>query len=465
MRNFKTFPILLLIALFLVAGSQIVSAQYQLAQDAYAIFEKSCLGCHGTGGPAAAILLIEDHNVLIEKGAVVPEDPDASALYKRLLAEGGALMPLGGPPLPDAEIETVKNWILAGASDWAELPPPNVAHALALSRINVGDTFTIDINAETEFDLAKWQLDIMFDAAELEAIDVSEGNFLKRDSGTTTFQEGSIDNAAGNITGISAERQGDQGASGAGTLLQVGFTAKSSGETTLTLQNLQFDAITGENVSVEAHEITLTVEEQVVAGDVNGDGHVNIFDLVFVAQQFGKSVPADSPADVNSDGVVNILDLVRVAQEFSGSPAAPTIGIESVDTALIEAWIAQARLEDDGSLAFKQGIANLQHLLASLMPEKTALHRNYPNPFNPETWIPYQLATPAEVALTIYDMNGQIVRHLAVGHQAAGMYQSRSRAIYWDGRNQFGESVASGLYFYTLTAGEFSGTRRMVILK
>ena len=222
-------------------------------------------------------------------------------------------MPLGGPPLPDAEIETVKNWILAGASDWAELPPPNVAHALSLSRINVGDTFTIDINAETEFDLAKWQLDIMFDAAELEAIDVSEGNFLKMDSGTTTFQEGSIDNAAGNITGISAERQDDQGASGAGTLLQVGFTAKSSGETTLTLQNLQFDAITGENVSVEAHEITLTVEEQVVAGDVNGDGQVNIFDLVFVAQQFGKSVPADSPADVNSDGVVNILDLVRVA--------------------------------------------------------------------------------------------------------------------------------------------------------
>ena len=132
---------------------------------------------------------------------------------------------------------------------------------------------------------------------------------------------------------------------------------------------------------------------------------------------------------------------------------------------MIEAWIAQARLEDDGSLAFKQGIANLQHLLASLIPEETALHRNYPNPFNPETWIPYQLATPAEVALAIYDMNGQMVRSLAVGHQAAGMYQSRSRAIYWDGRNQFGEFVASGLYFYTLTAGEFSATRRMVILK
>ena len=90
---------------------------------------------------------------------------------------------------------------------------------------------------------------------------------------------------------------------------------------------------------------------------------------------------------------------------------------------------------------------------------------NYPNPFNPETWIPYQLAEPAEVALTVYDMNGEIVRHIALGYQAAGMYQSRSRAAYWDGRNQLGEPLASGLYFYTLTAGEFTATRRMLILK
>ena len=313
--------------------------------------------------------------------------------------------------------------------------------------------------------LAKWYLDIAFDSAALEAIDVSEGDFLKMGGVTTIFQGGTIDNAVGNITELSAERDGDQGVSGTGTLLQVEFKAKSSGETTLTLQNLQFDAIAGGNVSVESHEITLTVEEQLIAGDVNGDGKVNVLDLVLVAQQFGKDVPANSPADVTGDGVVNILDLVRVAQEFAGSPAAPAVRIESIDTALIETWIAQARLEDDDSLAFKQGIENLQALLASLIPKETALLRNYPNPFNPETWIPYQLAAPAEVALTIYDMDGQMVRRLAVGHQAAGMYQSRSRAIYWDGRNQFGESVASGLYFYTLTAGDFTATRRMVILK
>ena len=94
MTNVKTFQILLFIALLLVVSSQTVSAQ--IAQEALAIFEKSCFSCHGSGAPFAAILLIEDHSALIEKGSVVPRDPDASTLYKRLLAEGGALMPLGG---------------------------------------------------------------------------------------------------------------------------------------------------------------------------------------------------------------------------------------------------------------------------------------------------------------------------------------------------------------------------------
>ena len=95
----------------------------------------------------------------------------------------------------------------------------------------------------------------------------------------------------------------------------------------------------------------------------------------------------------------------------------------------------------------------------------TILLPNYPNPFNPETWIPYQLAKPADVKLTIYDINGRIVRDLDLGHQRAGIYQSRARAAHWDGRNAQGEPVASGLYFYTLKAGEFSATRKMLIRK
>ena len=107
----------------------------------------------------------------------------------------------------------------------------------------------------------------------------------------------------------------------------------------------------------------------------------------------------------------------------------------------------------------------LPALILQEIPAETELLRNYPNPFNPETWIPYRLAQDAFVVLTIYDGNGRVVRTLEVGHQTAAVYESRSKAVYWDGRNEVGERVASGLYFYTLAAGDFSATRKTVILK
>ena len=99
------------------------------------------------------------------------------------------------------------------------------------------------------------------------------------------------------------------------------------------------------------------------------------------------------------------------------------------------------------------------------IPKETSLLPNYPNPFNPETWIPYQLAVPADVRIAIYAVDGQLVRTLDLGHQPVGVYKSQSRAAYWDGRNSLGEPVASGVYFYTLTAGEFTATRKMLIRK
>ena len=98
-------------------------------------------------------------------------------------------------------------------------------------------------------------------------------------------------------------------------------------------------------------------------------------------------------------------------------------------------------------------------------PETTVLLVNYPNPFNPETWIPYQLSAPAAVTVNIYDMKGALIRRLTIGPQAAGYYTDRNRAAYWDGRNSIGEPVASGVYFYTLTAGEFTATRKLLIRK
>ena len=221
-------------------------------------------------------------------------------------------------------------------------------------------------------------------------------------------------------------------------------------------------------VAVEAPApITEDVETpQHIAEDVNEDGVVDVQDLVSVAQQYGQT--GTTTADVNDDGVVNIDDLILVAAVLDADAAAPSLHpatLEPLTVLDVKFWLSQARQRDFTDPSVQRGILFLEQLLASLIPKETALLANYPNPFNPETWIPYQLAKPADVTLTIYAVNGQVVRRLALGHQAAGIYQSKSRAAYWDGRNAIGEPVASGVYFYTFTAGDFTATRKMLIRK
>ena len=203
--------------------------------------------------------------------------------------------------------------------------------------------------------------------------------------------------------------------------------------------------------------------------DVNGDGQVDTKDLLLVSNYIGQTGAINPRVDVNGDGIVTIADLVQVAQYLGQSTYSSAPNRVVVPAGLtyktVQSWIDSARAADDGSLAFRQGITNLELLLTLIIPEETALLHNYPNPFNPETWIPYHLSGSAYVSLTIYAIDGKVVRHLDLGHQAAGYYQSKSRAAYWDGRNNVGERVASGLYFYTLTAGEFSATRKMLIIK
>ena len=162
-----------------------------------------------------------------------------------------------------------------------------IGYVFSESSIHIGDTFNIDIRAENVIDLAGWQFDISFDRTALEAIDVSEGSFLKTDGRSTFFQGGRIDNASGKITGLSAARLGDRGASGSGSLLQVEFKAKSTGETRLALQNSEFGSIIGDIISAGPTEIYFTVEGRLATGDVNRDGRVSILDLILVARQLG----------------------------------------------------------------------------------------------------------------------------------------------------------------------------------
>ena len=206
--------------------------------------------------------------------------------------------------------------------------------------------------------------------------------------------------------------------------------------------------------------------------DVTGNGVVNINDLVEVAKNYGKTVAggANAKADVNNDGRVDITDITLVARRINSGFAAPSVaqGIPNlpITAAMVEAWIEDAK--QNGVDA--DGIAVLEQLLAALVqpetvPLETALLANYPNPFNPETWIPYQLAKPAEVTVSIHTADGKLVQTLALGQLPAGVYQDKDRAVYWDGKNEQGESVASGVYFYTLKAGEFAATKKMLIRK
>ncbi len=112
-----------------------------------------------------------------------------------------------------------------------------------------------------------------------------------------------------------------------------------------------------------------------------------------------------------------------------------------------------------------RAIVRLDAVLGQVIPEHTVLAQNYPNPFNPETWIPYQLAEPGDVMIRISDTTGRLIRRLDLGHKQAGVYLQPAQAAYWDGTNDVGEPVASGTYFYTIQLGDFTSTRKMVILK
>ena len=232
----------------------------------------------------------------------------------------------------------------------------------------------------------------------------------------------------------------------------------------------------GSNSCDWAHwaDLLITAEESEPKGDVNQDGIVSVLDMIFVAQSFGQKPPSNPRADVNKDGQVDILDLVFIAEHFSQDAAAPSqlALIESIPSSAKEVIAAQRALSEleampDKSQGVQLAIELLRHYLsvANQRVEETKLLPNYPNPFNPETWIPYQLSEGSTVTVKIYDVGGGLVRTIDVGHKSVGYYLTREKAVYWDGRNENGERISSGVYFYTLITDDYTETRRMVIVK
>ena len=182
-----------------------------------------------------------------------------------------------------------------------------------------------------------------------------------------------------------------------------------------------------------------------------------------------RVIPGKGPNEIGLAGGDNMGSAVALDGQFGRNFNFAAIGVQ---------WDAQEGGGDAGSVyIFDTEDGEGINLPLSVEPrgdlaltmfgdiKRTALLQNFPNPFNPETWIPYTLADDSEVNVRIYDVEGKLVRNLDIGYQRAGRYISRQNAVYWDGRDQLGESVSSGVYFYTLKAAGFSDTRRMVILK
>ena len=360
--------------------------------------------------------------------------------------------------------------------------PSNTAVALSPTNIEspvIGEQLTLSLNVTAGQSVSGYQATVQYDPTALRFVQSDKGNYLP----TTTYNINPDPHSVSTFCKNAIDHPNTDPQTCSVTIAATTFEEESSDDGTLA--TITFEVITVKASTISLTDVILTnstsntTRPRITAStditvpvfmreDVNQDGAVNILDLTFIAANFGKI--GKHAADVNADGVVNIVDLTLVAMAIgSADTAAPAISSLHPDVlpsrATVAAWLKEARQLNLPDPNLQRGIRFLEILLQTLTPNETALLSNYPNPFNPETWIPYHLAKDAEVTVSIYTPNGTLVRTLTLGHQPAGIYQHRSRAAHWDGKNKFGEKVATGVYFYTLTTDDYTATRKMLILK
>jgi len=330
----------------------------------------------------------------------------------------------------------------------------------------IGDQLTLKVDITSGENVTGFQAKVIFDATALRYVNSYNGDYLPNNS---FFVDPVIE---GNVVTLGATSLADS-SSGDGTLATLTFEFIAIKESTLSLPEAAIVDSEGKRLPFFFKDISVIVGVPRLREDVNLDGVVDILDLTLVAASFGKTTDKqqqveNTSGDVNEDGVIDIVDLVLVAGALGDKAAAPTAYPQAsamFTAADVQQWLSQAQQRNLTNPTSQRGILFLEQLLAALTPKKTSLLPNYPNPFNPETWIPYQLAEPEDVTVTIYAIDGTVVRTLSLGHQPVGIYQDKSRAAHWDGKNALGESVASGVYFYKLEAGDFTATRKMLIRK
>ena len=379
----------------------------------------------------------------------------------------------------------VRTGSFSGVSDWSEVrdfraPSCAVRIVPSARRIDLGEEFAIDIFVESVIDLRGFEFDLQWTNPDvLTFVTVTKFRTIFGESGIGHQPTEPPDQINGIYKDVSAAKTGASGITGSGIMLGASFRAKAVGSSKIKLQNLILVDSNGEQIGCEIHELKVIVEDPVRPWDVNADGVVNIFDLSIVVRSIGQPISTDLDIypDVNGDGVIDLNDTMLVSAHFGESyqidetRAAPQAAGESphlIPPSIrkqLESIYREFLLMPNNSPELIRARQVLQHLLFPSVPAHNQLLQNYPNPFNPETWIPFHLASAGQVTIGIYDATGTLIRQLNLGYLMPGRYLTRGDAAYWDGQNVYGEPVASGIYFYTLSTPSFHATRKMIISK
>jgi hypothetical protein len=241
----------------------------------------------------------------------------------------------------------------------------------------------------------------------------------------------------------------------------AGLTAPDMGAAGVSRQRITVTL--AEVYGAAGESVTVPLKVDSISGLASGDICIAYDSAVL------RAVDISSDAGMLLAGNVKESGMVRIAFADAGSLSSGTLAeiqFSILADAISPLELKNVELYRPDALPIDSRKLDGKFVSWAIPPESSALLQNFPNPFNPETWIPYQLREDSEVTIRIHNQAGELVREFDLGHRSAGLYLNRDRSAYWDGKNEAGEEVASGIYFYSITAGDdFSVTRKMVIRK